>query len=290
MNQFPAEWRILITGTTSIHGWPIFKELSRLLPENKLLAIRSPKMKVPDNKNVIPLCITDTAELARIKKSFAPTHIVHCAGVCDLDVCEERPEWAYKLNVTGTSGIASIFGESCYTMYLSTDLVFSGLNPPASGYCEKNEPDPISVAGKTFYKAEKYIKALKKSSVIRLGLPLGDSVTGNKGAIDWTESRFKKNRPVTLFYDEIRSCIKCDNVGKYICALLKSEVKGVFHLGEENMSLYEMGKLVLTLDNYNPSLLNGIFRHQEKNGPPRIGNVSMDSSRAYKALGIYSEN
>lgn len=269
-----------MTGITSIHGWPIYRKLQSLLPDNRLFAIRSPKMKIPKGNHVLPLCITDRKELKRIKKTFQPTHIIHGAGVCDLDVCEERPDWAYLLNVTGTAGIVDIFSDSSYIMFLSTDLVFSGRHPPENGYGENDTPNPVSVAGKTFVQAEDIIKTCDNYSILRISLALGDSLTGNKGGIDWTESRFKKNLPVTLFYDEIRSCISCEKIAEVVPELLCKEVQGIYHLGENPpISLYEMGATVLKKGPYNRSLLKGISIIEEKNGPPRIANVSMNCTK-----------
>ncbi|MBN2444929.1 MAG: sugar nucleotide-binding protein, partial [Spirochaetales bacterium] len=230
--MFYDHWKILITGVTSIHGWPIYRKLRSLLPEERLCAIRSPKMKIPKGKQVLPLCVTDRKALENIKITFQPTHVIHGAGVCDLDVCEERPQWAHLLNVTGTKSIVDVFSGSSYIMYLSTDLVFSGHRPPEDGYAEHHAPDPVSVAGKTFARAEETVKTCDTFSIIRIALPLGDSLTGDKGGIDWTESRFKKNLPVTLFYDEIRSCIPCEKIAEVIPELLRKEVQGIYHLGE----------------------------------------------------------
>ena len=107
--KIPESWRILVTGVTSIHGWPIFTQLSELLPESSLYGLRPPKSDVPDSNNISSFCITERAELERIRDKFKPTHVIHCAGVCDLDVCEERPEWAYALNVQGTKAVADVF-------------------------------------------------------------------------------------------------------------------------------------------------------------------------------------
>ncbi len=279
-------WRILVTGVTSIHGWPIFMQLCELLPETFLYGLRPPNTNVPDAENISSFCITEQAKLERIRDGFKPTHVIHCAGVCDLDVCEERPEWAYSLNVQGTRAVVDVFGKDIPILYMSTDLVFSGYNSPANGYTEDDKPNPINVVGKTFAKAEKYIQKCRDHCIVRLGLPLGDSISGTKGAIDWIEGRFRRNLPVTLFYDEYRSCIDCEEVGQMIIDTLAFELRGLFHFGgEKTWSLYDIGKYVLDKGGYAPNLLNGIMRSHEKNGPPRIGNVSLNSKKLRNLIG-----
>lgn len=283
--KIPDSWRVLVTGVTSIHGWPIFTRLRELLPKSRLFGIRPPESNAPDTDNVSSFCITNRAELEKIRDGFAPTHVVHCAGVCDLDACEDRPEWAHSINVQGAKTVADIFGRDVPILYMSSDLVFSGNNSPAGGYSENDPPNPISVAGKTFTGAEEYIQKYKNHCIVRLGLPLGDSINRNKGAIDWIDSRFRRNLPVTLFYDEYRSCINCEEIAEMVITTLTLKLRGLFHFGgDKTWSLYDIGKYVLKSGGYSPDLLNGIMRHQEENGPPRIGDVSLNSNRLRNLL------
>ena len=278
--QIPDSFRILVTGITSIHGWPIFTQLHKLLPEDFLYGLRSPKSNIPEAGNVSSFCITEQQKLEKIKVEFKPTHVIHCAGVCDLDVCEERPEWAHSLNVKGTKAVVDVFGDDIPVLYMSTDLVFSGFNAPAGGYSEDDKPNPINVVGETFACAETYIQKCRDYCIIRLGLPLGDSIGGTKGAIDWIESRFRRNLPVTLFYDEYRSCVDCEEIGSIAVSALTLGLRGLFHLGgNRRWSLFDIGQYVLNKGGYDPNLLHGIMRHQEENGPPRIGDVSLNSKK-----------
>ena len=279
-------WRILITGTTSIHGWPIYQELLGHFGASQVFAVRPPDRPLPDGKNSLATCITDRDALMGIRERFNPTHVIHCAGVCDLDICETRPDWAEKLNAGGARVVSDIFGGRAYLMYLSSDLVFSGEAPPPGGYREEHAADPVSCAGRTIRAAEEMVAQCPRNCVVRLGLPLGDSITGTKGAIDWIAHRFKRDLPVTLFHDELRSCISCGEVGRTVLALLLREAEGLFHLGgEEAMTLFQIGEQVLEKGPYPARLLKGILREQEVDGPPRIGDVSLNSSklRAYLA-------
>lgn len=282
--------RLLITGITSIHGWPIWNALSKVAEAScfgknsfesiQLFGIRPPQTKAPASKNVEAMCITDRDQLEVIRREFNPTCVVHCAGVCDLDLCEERPEWAYDLNVNGAKAITDVFGATCKIVYMSTDLVFSGEDSPENGYAEEHTPDPVSVAGRTFYEAEQVFQQLDDTCIVRLGLPLGDSITGDKGAIDWIKSRLTKNRPVTLFYDELRSCLWCDHIAEMIGPLLLLNLQGVYHFGGNRpWTLHEIGQYVLDKYNCPKHLLKGIYRHEETNGPPRIGDVSMNCTK-----------
>lgn len=282
--------KILVTGVTSIHGWPVF-ELFRRMDNVQTLGIRSPKMKIPAGDDTLGLCITEKNAFQQIKNNFQPHVIIHAAGVCDLDVCEERPSWAFSMNTTGSQVIADIFGRDCYIIYLSSDLVFSGNNPPENGYTEECIPDPVSVAGKTIEMAERKIEDSRCWSIVRLGLPIGKSITGDKGAVDFVDSRLRKSLPLTLFHDEFRSCIGCDDICNVIKKMIDNRIEGLFHLGgPEPFSLYQIGEWVREKNNYLPGILKGISRFEEKNGPPRIGDVTLNSSKLENLLGYKISN
>ena len=277
--------RVLITGVTSIHGWPIFERLRQALGSARVFGLRPPKMRIPEGDNVRSVCMTDRETLARVRDRFAPDLVIHSAGVCDLDVCEERTEWAHDLNVNGAANIVDLFADRPI-LFVSTDLVFSGENPPLSGYSEDDPTDPISVVGRTFRLAEDEIARAPDWAILRLGLPTGDSIQGKKGAIDWIENRFRRGLPATLFHDEWRSCIDCDELSACVFEFLERGGRGLYHLGgPKAWSLHAIAERVLAKGNYDPTLLSTCSRHEEVNGPPRVGNLGLDSKKIEQLLG-----
>jgi dTDP-4-dehydrorhamnose reductase len=278
--------RVLITGITSIHGWPLYQKLKSIIPPDRIFGIRPPNMTIPDDRNVASICMTDKRELERLKTEFQPTHVLHAAGVCDLDNCEAKPAYAFDINVTGARTVVSVFSQSCYVMYLSADLVFSGNHAGRDGYAETDEPDPVSVVGKTYVLAEKEISTAPRNGIVRMGLPMGDSIQGKKGAIDFIEGRLKRGLPMSLFHDEYRSCIACEDLADAVVSLFAMEVLGLFHVGGPHpVSLYEIGERILKRGDYKPEALRKWSRRDDVNGPPRIGNVHLNSRKAERLLG-----
>ena len=278
--------RILITGITSIHGWPIYQKLQALVSPDRLFGIRPPGTTIPGCPNTASVCITDADELARLRSDFRPTHVLHAAGVCDLDACEAKPLYAHNINVNGATSIVTAFSGLCYIMYLSADLVFSGDNASSLGYQETDDPDPVSVVGKTYVMAEREIAKASRHAIVRIGLPMGDSLQGKKGAIDFIEGRLKRGLPMSLFHDEYRSCIGCDDLADAVISLFSLEVEGLFHVGGPRpVSLYEIGERILTRGNYGRESLRKWSRKDDVHGPPRIGNVHLNSGKAERLLG-----
>jgi dTDP-4-dehydrorhamnose reductase len=286
MHSFWDSSRILITGITSIHGWPIYEKLKSVVSSDRLFGIRPPKSRMPDDRNVASICMTDRAELMRLRNAFQPTHVIHAAGVCDLDICEAKPIYAHSINVDGARNIHSVFSASCCILYLSADLVFSGNHPSALGYAETDKPDPVSVVGKTLALAEKEIANSARHAIVRLGLPMGSSIQGKKGALDFIEHRLKRGLPMSLFHDEYRSCIHCDDLADAVVSLLCLEAEGLFHIGGPRpVSLYEIGERILKRGRYKREALIKWSRIEDVKGPPRIGNVHLNSRKVERLLG-----
>jgi dTDP-4-dehydrorhamnose reductase len=60
----------------------------------------------------------------------------------------------------------------------------------------------------------------------------------------------------------------------------------LFHLGGPHaVSLYEIGKRILEKGKYKKEALRKWSRHDDVDGPPRIGNVHLNSSRVEALIG-----
>ncbi|HMO86036.1 MAG TPA: sugar nucleotide-binding protein, partial [Lacipirellulaceae bacterium] len=152
---------------------------------------------------------------------------------------------------------------------------------------EEDPTSPVSVYGKTMVAAEQVLADwLPQACVLRISLPMGVSFNGHAGAIDWIQSRFRKNRPATLYFDEVRTPTYTDCLNRLFERVLALDLAGVYHCGgPRRLSLYEIAQIVNRVGGYDPALLQGCLRHEAGPVPPRAGDVSMDSSRLAAALG-----
>jgi dTDP-4-dehydrorhamnose reductase len=172
-------------------------------------------------------------------------------------------------------------------MHISTDLVFSGHHPPPNGYAEDSEPDPPSMIGKTFIEAEAIVAQRPDAMIVRKGLPMGDSLSGRKGPIDYLAYRFARGKPLTLFYDELRSALYLDDLIVGLRLLWETEATGRYHFGgPKRVSLYDIGHYLIESRHYDPACLRRASRLADHDYLPRIGNVALNSRRAYTLTGF----
>jgi dTDP-4-dehydrorhamnose reductase len=124
-------------------------------------------------------------------------------------------------------------------------------------------------------------------AILRISLPMGVSFNGHAGAIDWIGHRFKKGKPATLYYDEIRTPTYTDCLNPLLASVLaRPNMTGLYHAGgPRRLSLYEIAQIVNRIGGYDPQLLHGCPRIEAGPMPPRAGDVTLDSSNLAKSLG-----
>jgi dTDP-4-dehydrorhamnose reductase len=79
--------------------------------------------------------------------------VLHAAAWTDVDGAEADPEGAHRVNVEGTRNIAAL---GAPVVYYSTDYVFDGAK--REPYLESDEPNPLSVYGRTKLEGEREVR------------------------------------------------------------------------------------------------------------------------------------
>ncbi len=275
---------LLITGVAGVAGYNAFDYFSQRYPGGVVGIRQSDNWKL-SAPGIVACDAEDRGELSRLFDHWQFGSVLDCAGNCALRACELDTRLAWRTNVEGLINLASIIAESDVRLvHASIDLVFAGRD--GGSYVEGDPTDPVTVYGKTMVAAEQLLLDwLPNSCTVRISLPMGVSFNGHAGAIDWIKSRFKKGRPATLYFDEVRTPTYTDCLNRLFERLLATDLTGLFHAGgPRRLSLYEIAQIVNRVGGYDPALLIGCLRHAAGPIPPRAGNVAMDSSKLATAL------
>ncbi|MBN2579852.1 MAG: sugar nucleotide-binding protein [Pirellulales bacterium] len=276
---------LLITGIAGVPGFNALHYFSARYP-GRVVGIRQAENDRVAGPNVVACNAEDREGLARLFAKYEFQSVLDAAGNCALKPCELDPPLAWRINVEGVRNLLSqVVPRGIRLVHLSCDLVFSGLRD--GGYTEDDPVDPVTVYGKTMAAAEEILmQEYPPACILRISLPMGVSANGHAGAIDWISSRFKKSRPATLYFDEVRTPTYTDCMNLLYEDLLAGDLNGLFHAGgPRRLSLYQIAQIINRLGGYDPNLLMGIPRIEAGPIPPRAGNVSMNSEKLYAALG-----
>jgi dTDP-4-dehydrorhamnose reductase len=276
---------LLIAGVTGVSGYNAFAYFRRLYP-GQVIGLRPTQTWQMIGDDVAALDTEDCAALRQLFEIHRFQSVLNCTGNCALKSCELDPAMAWRTNVASAMNLAdTVRAFGARLVHLSSDLVFSGNG--SGGYRETDPVDPVTVYGRTMAEGESAVLAAGvDAAVLRISLPMGPSFNHHAGAIDWIQSRFRKGRPATLYFDEVRSCTYTDDLNRVCSRFLAGTQQGLFHAGgPQALALYQIAQIVNRVGNYDPHLLKGCPRCDAGPLPPRAGNVSMNSDQLADALG-----
>lgn len=276
---------LLITGIAGVVGGNTFEHFRAKYP-GQVIGIRQQDNQKLAGPGVEPCNAEDRETLLKLFDKYQFRSVLNCAGNCALRACELDTRLAWRTNVEGLLSLLSVIVDrDVRLVHLSIDLVYAGRDE--GNYTEQDPTDPVSVYGKTMVAGEQIIADwMPKACTLRVSLPMGISSNGHAGAIDWIQMRFKKNRPATLYYDEVRTPTYTDCLNQVFERVLANDLSGLYHAGApRQLSLYEIAQVINRIGGYDPNLLMGCPRLDAGPIPPRAGNVTLDSSALATALG-----
>jgi dTDP-4-dehydrorhamnose reductase len=276
---------LFITGITGVAGYNAFHYFRTRYP-GQVFGTRPRQTWKLHGPGVVALDAEDAAGMRDLFDRHGFRAVLNTVGNCALKSCELDQAMARTVNVASAAAVAdNVRRHGCRLVHLSSDLVYSGKG--RGDYVETDAVDPVTVYGKTMVEAEELLLArVPAAAVLRISLPMGPSCNHHAGAIDWIQSRFRAQRPATLYFDEVRSCTYCDDLNEVLELFLTSDERGLFHCGGPRaVTLYKIAQIVNRVGNYAPELLKGCPRIEAGPMPPRAGNVSMNSAKLIGALG-----
>ncbi len=275
---------LLITGAAGVAGYNAYQHFQAKYP-GQVFATRRVDNWPLRGEGILPCDVDDLPTLTRLFDKHEFKSVLNAEGTCKLKSCELDPIMAERINVLSIRNLLTAMPKEVRLVHLSIDLVFGGTR--GGDHVEEDETDPVTIYGKTMVSAEDVLQAERPDAcILRISLPMGISFNGHAGAIDWIGSRFRKKKPATLYYDEVRTPTYTDCLNGLFEKLLASDVRGIFHAGApRKLSLFEIAQVVNRVGGFDPKHLQGCPRHEAGPIPPRAGDVSMNSEKLASILG-----
>lgn len=198
------------------------------------------------NTDIEEVDITDTQSVIGYGDLNRPDVIINCAGLTDIEVCEQFVEKAYKVNAIGARNVSIAARKiGARLVHISTDDVFGGEgNKP---YTEFDTPSPKSVYGKSKLAGEQFVKDFaQKYIIIRSSWIYGEGDCFVKSLLELA----KQNQPIAIANDQFGSPTSAKELAKLIIYLMDTADYGVYHgVCEGSCSRYEFAREILQLTN-----------------------------------------
>lgn len=161
----------------------------------------------------------------------APDIIINCAAFTNVDGCESQQELAMQINGEGPGLLAELANKiDAVLVHISTDFVFDGSK--ATPYFEEDQPNPLSVYGKSKFLGEQLIlqSGLEKCFLVRTSWLYG---AGGNNFVE-TIIRLAKERSELKIVDDQRGTPTwTTDLTTNIFALLQTREFGVYHYSND---------------------------------------------------------
>jgi len=241
--------------------------------------------------------ITDPATLDIIRHDTEHPIVFHLAAKADVDGCEKDRELgeegaAFKINVTGTKNVVDAARDGKKKIiYVSTDFVFDGKNPPEGGYTEEDTPDPINWYGQTKYKGEEIVRYAGIPYVImRITYPYRSGESPKNVKPDFVHvlrDRLKNNQPTAGVADQIITPTYIDDIAAAFDKLVQTDSQGTYHVvGSQSVSPYDAVMMIAEKYGLDKSLISKTTNEEFNRGKaPRPFNLTTNNAKII-ALGV----
>jgi dTDP-4-dehydrorhamnose reductase len=277
--------RVLLTGASGLLGRQVFLHLD---PERfEVRGLYASRIA----EHLVHADLLKEGEIEKQFTDFKPHVAIHTVAERRPAVVMKNPEDSMALNVGVTQGIAEACSKhSVWLIFVSTDYVFDGENPP---YQVDAKPNPLGEYGQQKLQAERECIGKCSCAVLRVPLLFGPM-------------EYMRESGVTTMYEELKDGLKSADhtqtryptytvdVAQIILRMVEcrlfanKELTGVFHWqNDEGATKYDMVKLIADIVDMDASNVQPKLTRPKFPGPR---DSRLDCSRLIEELNIDPAN
>ena len=187
------------------------------------------------------LDITDYRKVRETISMAKSDYVFHLAAETNVDLCEQRPEHAFKVNTLVTENIALVCQEEYIPLlYISTGAVFPG--DKREPYTEFDVPRPVSVYGESKWQGEIVIRnLLRKYFIIRAGWMVGGWEIDKKFVYKIVQQLKDGKKELQVVADKFGSPTFTKDFASNLLDVINAGRYGVYHMANQGTcSRYDM--------------------------------------------------
>ncbi|KAI9007377.1 RmlD-like substrate binding domain-containing protein [Gaertneriomyces semiglobifer] len=271
--------RVVVTGGSGLLGRAVVKTLKEAGYDVVGTAFSR------SGEGLVKLDLTDNDAVTAFIKEQSPRVIVHCAAERRPDVAQNNREGTRNLNEEIPRHLARLSKEhNIYLIYISTDYVFDGTQPP---YDVDAKPNPLNFYGETKLGGEKAIQQeYPEAAILRVPILYGDVEYTGESAVNVLMDMVKKGDPVAVDDFQARYPTNVADVAKVLRQMIDKLVldnkilSGIFHFSsKERFTKYDMAALLAKLTGTEASHLIAVRNPPTETNTSRPNNAQLSTKR-----------
>lgn len=242
--------KILVLGASGLLGSHVFKTFSKRVETVGTHVSSTEHSK----ENLYYLNVSNYEELDSFILDLAPTLVVNCLGLTDVEVCELRPEASWKLNAAVPSRVAKLAkSRNIKFIQISTDHFYSDIKKPRS---EDDVVTPINQYGFSKFHAEKSILSNNSNSLVLRTNFFGHSSIGKRSILDFALAAFLRGQVISGFDDVVFSPVGIHEISRFLTSETAERATGVLNFASTRpLSKYDFLVEVAKAKGYSESLV-----------------------------------
>jgi dTDP-4-dehydrorhamnose reductase len=225
---------ILVTGACGLLGAHVVAALSS---DHRMVGIDRHSWWGSRPLDVVSGDLLSDTFVTETVRRVAPSIVVHCAAMVDVDACERQPDLAEACNARMTRTLVRAAGPDALFVYITTDGIFQGDRPFMT---EADAPNPRTVYGWSKLHGEQEVQAAGDNHLIVRTNFYGWSSGRKKTSAEWLYRALVAGEAITGFMDFYFTPIYVVDFVERLRMLMASRHRGVFHLcGADRVSKYD---------------------------------------------------
>ena len=272
--------KLLITGASGLLGNKLVKTAINLGHQvHSAYNVHPVQVGIP-----VRLDITDESAVERFITSEAPSAVIHTASLTDVDLCEDQPELAMRVNGASVGHLArSCSKVGSFLVYVSTDYVFNGRR---GNYREDDETDPINSYGRSKLLGENQTKQYADDFLIaRTSVVYGWGREHRPNFATWLLGKLQAGDEAKVVADQFSSPTFNTELAKMIIEAAQRRITGIMHLaGATRTSRFEFAVKLAGAFNLDPKLAQPVSSNSVGWKAMRPPDSSLDVTKALETL------
>ena len=234
-------------------------------------------------KSGIYLDITNPILFNEVLNSVKPDLVINFAALTNVDLCEQKPELAYSINLGGLTNLVDIFDSPI--IQISTDYVFDGEDGP---YEENDITNPINVYGASKLESEKILLENSKDSlVMRTNVLYDYSQNTSASFLNWVIESLKKEYEINVVEDQWSNPTWTSSLAVVIEKAIDKGLSGIVHWGDGDLiNRYEFAVKIAKTFNLKTSLIKPVLTENLKQIAKRPLKSGLKPNLAQKILNV----
>lgn len=226
--------------------------------------------------------ITDKKQVKNILKNLDFDIFLHLAAYTNVAGAETNKELCFKINVDGTKNVfETVQDKNKKFIYISTDFVFDGNNPP---YFEDSIPNPPGVYADSKYQGEKIVE--RKAMIVRISYPYRAKFDKKNDFFRTFKNYLQQKKELRMITNSLMTPTFIDDIAYGLKYLINNYSPEIFHLvGRQSISPYETAILIAEKFNLDKSLI-GKTTYEEyiknKPGLPQYADIRSKKNNFWK--------